>query len=498
MFGEPGSLIGLVLLLVAFCGTDVESVALLKSKEYWTVVISGVAESIEGVALTDAQLKDLKAKNYLFQAIDRSILETILCKNTAKDIWDSMKKKYQECYTNLKRQNGDQTNFAEEEEVSLLMVCHEKEKTQRHVWYLDTDCSNHMSGEKDTFYDLDETFRSSVKFGDNSTISVMGKGKLQEKGYEIAIKEGVCRIQDAKLGLIAQVNMTANHLDDNEKVQQPMEDEHHEEVSQNIPITDQSPMEAESQRSQHVRRRPAWMSNYEVTGIDQGDDPLTHFALFSDCDPTTFESAVKDAKWHDLIFTGTDDFLFQEFKKSMMVEFEMSDLGMMHYFLGMEVVQSTKGIFISQKKYVQEILDRFQMKDCNPVSTPTEFGLKLNKDHEGKKVDSTIYKQIVGSLMYLTATRPDIMYSVSLISRYMENPTEIHLLAAKRILRYLQGTKDFGLFYKKAINQSMSASLAAMGDLPCLLPAINAPLESSSIAFLHDFTFATDEVVRAM
>ncbi|KAG6510909.1 hypothetical protein ZIOFF_028954 [Zingiber officinale] len=358
----------------------------LRSKEYWTVVISGVAESIEGVALTDAQLKDLKAKNYLFQAIDRSILETILCKNTAKDIWDSMKKKYQGT-TRAKRQqlqalrseqNGDQTNFAEEEEVSLLMVCHEKEKTQRHVWYLDTGCSNHMSGEKDTFSDLDETFRSSVKFGDNSIISVMGKGKLQEKGYEIAIKEGVCRIQDAKLGLIAQVNMTANH---------------------------------------------------------------------------------------DLIFTGTDDFLFQEFKKSMMVEFEMSDLGMMHYFLGMEVVQSTKGIFISQKKYVQEILDRFQMKDCNPVSTPTEFGLKLNKDHEGKKVDSTIYKQIVGSLMYLTATRADIMYSVSLISRYMENPTEIHLLAAKRILRYLQGTKDFGLFYKKGTLTKKSDYKTSLGDM---------------------------------
>ena len=63
------------------------------------------------------------------------------------------------------------------------------------------------------------------------------------------------------------------------------------------------------------------------------------------------------------------------------------------------------------------------MKDCNPVSTLTEFGLKLNKDNEGKKVDSTLYKQIVDSLMYLTATRPDIMYSVSLISRYMENPT---------------------------------------------------------------------------
>ena len=89
------------------------------------------------------------------------------------------------------------------------------------------------------------------------------------------------------------------------------------------------------------------------------------------------------------------------------------------------------------------------MKDYNPVSTPTKFGLKLNKDHEGKKVDSTLYKQIVGSLMYLIVTRPDIMYSMSLISRYMENPTEIHLLVAKRILRYLQEPRDFGLFYKK-------------------------------------------------
>ena len=97
----------------------------------------------------------------------------------------------------------------------------------------------------------------------------------------------------------------------------------------------------------------------------------------------------------DLIFTRNDDVMFKEFKKSMMVEFEMSDLGMMHYFLGIEVVQLANWIFISQKKYVQDILDRFQMKDCNPVSTPIEFGLKLNKDHEGKKVDSTLYSKLL-------------------------------------------------------------------------------------------------------
>ncbi|KAL3733007.1 hypothetical protein ACJRO7_022519 [Eucalyptus globulus] len=89
------------------------------------------------------------------------------------------------------------------------------------------------------------------------------------------------------------------------------------------------------------------------------------------------------------------------------------------------------------------------MKNCNSVTTPTEVGLKLLKDSDGKKVNSTLSKQIVESLMYVTATRPDIMHGVSLISRYMERPAEIHLQAAKRIFRYLQGTATFGLFYKK-------------------------------------------------
>ena len=114
----------------------------------------------------------------------------------------------------------------------------------------------------------------------------------------------------------------------------------------------------------------------------------THFVKILDKEKILIVYLYAD----DLIFTGNCDFMFEEFKKSMIDEFEMSDLGMKHYFLGIEVVQSDNGIFISQKKYVGEILDRFQIKDCNPVSTPAEFGLKLNKDHEGKKVDNTLYK----------------------------------------------------------------------------------------------------------
>ncbi|BFG35668.1 hypothetical protein CerSpe_219420 [Prunus speciosa] len=151
----------------------------------------------------------------------------------------------------------------------------------------------------------------------------------------------------------------------------------------------------------------------------------------------------------DLIYMGSDKAMFDEFKNSMMIEFDISNLGLMHYFLGIEVNQYPAGIFLSQKKYVQEVLDRFHMKDCNPVGTPTSSDLKLAKNLDGRKVDPTLYKQIVKSFMYLTSTKPDIMHDVSLISHFMENPTELNLTAAKRIFRYLKGTVDFGVFYKK-------------------------------------------------
>ncbi|CAL5403117.1 unnamed protein product [Camellia sinensis] len=1155
----------------------------LRSKEYWTLVATGIVEPESGVVLSEAQqkrldeqrLKDLKVKNYLFQAIDRTILETILQKETSKQIWDSLKKKYQgtskvkrsqlqalrrefetlqmksgesvsdyfsrtmaiankmrihgdpmqdvtivekilrslttkfdyivcsieeskdidelsvdelqsslqvheqklhqritkeqalkvstygessaargrgrgrgqrrgkgrtddqvfefkgrghrrsadyakaqesksfdksnvecfrchryghfrsECHTKLPNKKGGTSNFAEkEDDITLLMACNTMEETLPNMWYLDTGSSNHMCGDKSMFSELDESFNSSVKFGDDSRLSVMGKGKisfqnskhslsnvfyvpglknnllsvgqLQEKDYEIIIKRGTCQIQHPEKGLIVQVNMTRNrmfplylcndtlpcfaamvkdqawlwhlryghlnfnglkilhqknmvsglpqidhvsqvcegcvvgkqhrnafpkgrawrakkvlelvhsdicgpinppsngnnryfitfiddfsrktwvyflqekseafsafknykalvekevgkaiqtlrtdrggefnsrefanfcemhgikkqltasytpqqngvaeqknrtilnmvrsmlstsglpksfwpeailwsihllnrsptiavrnmtpekawsgrqpsvahlrifgciayaHVPDEKrkklddkgvkgiflgiseqskayKLYNPItekivisrdvvfdedktwpwtptisgqsipvhfEDEEQSQVSSeqpqvsssHLPSTssgeDQSEI-SEQTRPQRTKSRPAWMRDYEVTGIDQFDDPITHFALLSDCDPVTFNDAVQDPKWQhamdeeihaieenntwelinlpkghksigvkwvyktklnaqskiekykarlvakgykqqlgidynevfapvarhdtirlvialaaqkswpifqldvksaflhgdlqeevyvdqppgyvcqgnetkvyklrkalyglkqaprawysrieayflksgfqkcpyeptlfiksesdgkllivclyvdDLIYIGNDSAMFDAFKSSMMKEFAMTDLGMLHYFLGIEVIQSSDAIFLSQRKYAQDILAKFQLQHCNSVGTPIDLGLKLTKDPEGKKIDNILYKQMVGSLMYLTTTRPDIMHGVSLISRYMEHPTELHLLAAKRIFRYLKGTTDFGILYRKGEQSSL-------------------------------------------
>ncbi|KAK2446248.1 putative mitochondrial protein [Trifolium repens] len=140
----------------------------------------------------------------------------------------------------------------------------------------------------------------------------------------------------------------------------------------------------------------------------------------------------------DLIFTGNNPTMFEEFKKEMTKEFEMTDIGLMSYYLGIEVKQEDQGILITQEGYAKEVLKKFKMDDANPVSTPMECGIKLSKHDEGERVDPSLFKSLVGSLRYLTCTRSDILYAVGVVSRYMEHPTTTHLKAAKRILRYIK------------------------------------------------------------
>jgi hypothetical protein len=125
----------------------------------------------------------------------------------------------------------------------------------------------------------------------------------------------------------------------------------------------------------------------------------------------------------------------------------MKYLGLMHYFLGLEVWQSLESIFLNQGKYTVKILKRFNMLECKPMNTPMEEKLKLLVDTLSDLIDDTLYRKIIGSLMYLTNTRPDICFAVNTLSQFLVEPRRVHLVDAKHVMRYLKGTMDYGLNY---------------------------------------------------
>jgi hypothetical protein len=133
----------------------------------------------------------------------------------------------------------------------------------------------------------------------------------------------------------------------------------------------------------------------------------------------------------------------------MIQKFEMSMMGELKYFLGFQIKQLQEGTFISQTKYIQDIHKKFEMKDGKPIKTPMGTNVHLDLNTGGKFVDQKVYRSMIGSLLYLCASRPDIMLSICMCARFQADPKEVHLRAVKRIMRYLDYTPKFGLWYPK-------------------------------------------------
>eukprot|EP00253_Pinus_taeda_P007717 PITA_07717 len=142
----------------------------------------------------------------------------------------------------------------------------------------------------------------------------------------------------------------------------------------------------------------------------------------------------------DIIFGNNEEAMSQSFVVVMQKEFKMSLLGELTYFLGLKIQQNEGGIFVSQTKYLKQILKKYGMEDAKPVCTPMVTGCSLSENDESAAVHQPTYRSMIGSLLYLTGTRPDIMHAVGIVGRFQETPKETHLQAVKRIFKYLQGT----------------------------------------------------------
>jgi len=154
----------------------------------------------------------------------------------------------------------------------------------------------------------------------------------------------------------------------------------------------------------------------------------------------------------DSIFGVTLDSLAHEFSKEMKQEFEMSMIGELNYFLGLQVKQTVEGIFISQSKYAKDLVKRFGLNGKSRARTPMSTSVKISSDLAGKPVDPSLYRSMIGSLLYLTTSRPDIAFSVGVCARFQANPKESHLTTVERIIRYVNDTLRYGIWYSRETN----------------------------------------------
>nr|GEX83873.1 hypothetical protein [Tanacetum cinerariifolium] len=158
----------------------------------------------------------------------------------------------------------------------------------------------------------------------------------------------------------------------------------------------------------------------------------------------------------DIIFAAPTLELCDLFANLMCSKFK----GKFSFFLGLQIYQSPRGIFINQSKYALESLKKYGFESCDPVDTPMVEKSKLDEDKEGKAVDPSYYRRMIGTLLYLTASRPDLQFAICMCARYQARPTEKHVHAVKRIFRYLRGTVHWGLWYPK----DSSIALTAFAD----------------------------------
>lgn len=138
----------------------------------------------------------------------------------------------------------------------------------------------------------------------------------------------------------------------------------------------------------------------------------------------------------DILITGSDSDLIQELQEKLKTSFHVKDLGSLRYFLGLELHPTSSGILLNQQKYAHDLISLAGLESCNSVLTPLEVNLKLSKDEGEILTDPSLYRQLVGSLNYLTITRPDIAFAVQQVSQFMQAPRHLHLSVVRRIIRY--------------------------------------------------------------
>ena len=227
-------------------------------------------------------------------------------------------------------------------------------------------------------------------------------------------------------------------------------------------------------------RKRLFLSNYNVETGKTTRGELIGYVVALSIEQNYAGASYLDVD--DIIFGATKMKMCEEFSNLMQSEFEMSMMGELGFFLGLQIKQHPNGIFISQEKYVKDILKKYKMNEAKIMVTPMHPSSSLDKDESGKSISEKEYRGMIGSLLYLTASRPDIVFAVGLCARFQTCAKESHLTAVKRIFRYLVGTTDLGLWYRKG----SSFDLVAYCDADYAGDKVERKSTSGSCQFLGE------------
>jgi hypothetical protein len=216
-------------------------------------------------------------------------------------------------------------------------------------------------------------------------------------------------------------------------------------------------------------------------GYVMGSVDKTLFTLNHDTDFLLVQIYVDD-----IMFGGSSHSLVSIFQEMMESEFHMSMMGELTFFLGIQVKQTKKGTFVHQAKYTKDLMKKFNMAELKPVSTLMSSAASLGPDEDGDAVDQREYKSMIGSLLYLTATRPDIQFIVGLCTRFQSFPRSSHRTAVQRVFTYLKHTLEFEIWY----SASSSLNLVGFSDADFAGCGIDRKSTSGTCHFLDLLSFA--------
>ncbi|GKV25863.1 hypothetical protein SLEP1_g35244 [Rubroshorea leprosula] len=345
------------------------------------------------------------ATEVAFQA--RQKRKHVATSSNSKSSYDSLDK------GNLVETQTQPVNYSDDQqgEDHLFLAVQGSSTSSKDFWYVDNGCISHMAKNEDYFIEIDKSVKTRVKLGNGSMVQTQGKGTIAVQN-----PSGVKWVYRSKLNVDGSLNK--------------------------------------------YKARLVVKGYAQQLGVDFGET----FSPVARHDTIRLLLALAaQKKWKLLVSLYVDDLLviegdtelLQKFKAFMQNEFEMIDLGEMKYFMGMEVMQCSNEIFVAQEKYAKDILRKFRMDKCKPIATPLAQNLKLSKDDDSLKCNASFYKSLIGSLLYPTTTRPDLMFTANLLSRYMTSASQTHFSVAKRVLRYVNGTVNYEIMYKSTSDGSL-------------------------------------------